>query len=179
MNIALPRPRTTLGRIVAVSSAVAAAITIGLLGSQLDEFAAAASRARPPHSPDLELFFSQPFVLQVHILVALGAVGLGAAMMLSRKGQRFHRIAGWVWSALMMSVALSSLFIHEQSGGWSFLHLFAGWVLVFLPLAVWFARRHHVARHRVLMMVLFYGSLLVSGALTFLPGRLMWRLFFA
>jgi uncharacterized membrane protein len=25
---------------------------------------------------------------------------------------------------------------------------------------------------------MFYGSLLISGGLAFLPGRLMWRLFF-
>jgi uncharacterized membrane protein len=171
------RPRMTLGRIVAVSSTVGAVITVGLLGSQLGEFAAAASRARPPHWPDLALFFSQPFTVQVHVLVALGAVGLGAAMMLSRKGKTFHRVAGWVWSALLMTVALSSLFIFER-GTWSYLHLFSGWVIVFLPLAILFARRHQVARHRTLMMVFFYGSLLISGALTFLPGRLMWRLFF-
>ena len=35
-----------------------------------------------------------------------------------------------------------------------------------------------VAPHKVLMTLLFYGSLLVSGALAFLPGRVMWRLFF-
>ncbi len=109
-------------------------------------------------------------------MVALAAVGLGAAMMLRRKGQRFHRVANWF--GLMMSVALSSLLIRESNGGASFLHLFAAWVLVFLPLAVWFARRHQVVWHRALMMLLFSGSLLISAALAFLPGRLMWRLFF-
>ena len=178
MNAVVNRSTTGLRRLIQISSVIAAVITLGLLGSQFEELAAAAARARRPHWPDLALFFSQPVVVQVHVMVALAAVGLGAAMMLSRKGQRFHRIAGWAWSGLMMSVALSSLFIHERNGGASFLHLFAAWVLVFLPLAVWFARRHQVARHRALMMVLFYGSLLVSGALAFLPGRLMWRLFF-
>jgi uncharacterized membrane protein len=116
--------------------------------------------------------------MQAHVLAALGAVVLGAALMLRRKGEAFHRVGGWVWSALLMTVALSSLFIFNLSGTWSYLHLFSGWVMVFLPLAILFARRHQVTRHRTLMMALFYGSLLISGGLAFLPGRLMWQLFF-
>jgi uncharacterized membrane protein len=167
-----------LRRIVAVSFAIAAVITVGLIGPQLDQYPAAASLARTLHWPDLGLLFSQPPALQAHVLAALGAVGLGAVLMLRRKGKTFHRVAGWVWSALLMTVALSSLFIFERSGTWSYLHIFSGWVIVFLPLAIWFARRHQVAGHRTLMMVFFFGSLLISGALAFLPGRLMWRLFF-
>jgi uncharacterized membrane protein len=30
---------------------------------------------------------------------------------------------------------------------WSLLHLFTGWVLLVLPLAVMWAKRHNVARH--------------------------------
>src|SRR5262249_8527387 len=136
--------------------------------------------AQRAHLPDLTLFGMQPFVVRLHILAALGAIGLGAALMLSRKGKRFHRIAGWTWASLMMTIAVSALFISGGLGGrgWSFLHLFAGWVIVFLPLAVLAARHHFVAGHRALMMMLFYGSLLISGALAFLPGRLMWRLVF-
>ena len=100
-------------------------------------------------------------------------------MMLSRKGRRFHRIAGWVWVGLTATVAGSSLFIFGLNGdNWSYLHIFSGWWIVFLTLAVVAARRHRVATHRAIMMVLFYGSLLLTGVFAFLPGRLMWQLFF-
>ena len=174
----LSRARSSLGRIVAASFVIGAVITFGLIGSNLDQFSAAAVLARPPHWPDLALLLSQPPAMQAHVLAALGAVVLGAALMLRRKGEAFHRVGGWVWSALLMTVALSSLFIFNLSGTWSYLHLFSGWVMVFLPLAILFARRHQVTRHRTLMMALFYGSLLISGGLAFLPGRLMWQLFF-
>jgi uncharacterized membrane protein len=179
MNTAvLSRCRLSFGRIVAASFAIGTAITLALIGSKLDHFSAAAVLTRPPHWPELRLFFSQSPAMQAHVLAALGAVGLGAVLMLRRKGKTFHRIGGWVWSMLLMTVALSSLFIFDLTGTWSYLHLFSGWVMVFLPLAILFARRRQVTRHRTLMMVLFYGSLLISGALTFLPGRLMWQLFF-
>ena len=174
----LSRPRMGFGRIVAVSFVIGAVITLSLIGSNLDHFSATAVLAQPPHWPDLRLFFSQPLAMQAHVLAALGAVGLGAVLMLRRKGKTFHRIGGWVWAALLTTVALSSLFIFDLKGTWSYLHLFSGWVMVFLPLAILFARRRQVTRHRTLMMVLFYGSLLISGALAFLPGRLMWQLFF-
>jgi uncharacterized membrane protein len=180
MNLIVAKPwRLSVGRIIAVSSVVAAAFTFGSIGSRLDHFAAAASLARPPHVPNLALFAAQSPVIQAHVLAALAAVGLGAFMMLSRKGARFHRTAGWVWAGLMVTVALSSFFIFNLNHGHpSFLHSFSGWILIVIPLAVLAARRHYVLRHRVLMMFTFYGSLLVSGALAFLPGRLMWRLFF-
>ncbi len=42
-----------------------------------------------------------------------------------------------------------------------------------LPLAVMHARRHNVDRHRRAMIGIFAGALLIAGAFTFLPGRIM------
>jgi uncharacterized membrane protein len=179
---ALDRSPPNLRRALIVSSIVVivGVLTLGLLGAHLDEFAAAASRAQALHLPNLALFAAQSPAVQIHVLAALGAMGLGAALLVRRKGRRFHRVAGWTWTALISAVALSSLFIVGLNGDrWSYLHLTVGWIAVFLPLAVLAARRHRVTAHRTLMMMLFYGTLLISGALAFLPGRLLWRLFFA
>jgi uncharacterized membrane protein len=75
---------------------------------------------------------------------------------------------------------VSSLFMPNTTTGgrWSPLHLGSLWVIVFLPLAVIYARRHRVARHRALMRLIFFGTLLVTFALTFLPGRFMAQMFF-
>jgi uncharacterized membrane protein len=130
-----------------------------------------------PHAPDLSLLAAQPLVIQVHLLAALAAIGLGAVMMLSKKGRVFHRLAGWTWVSLMALVAGSSLFITGLNGDkWSFIHLLSGWVLIVLPLGVMAARRHEVKRHRGTMMGLFYGGLLVAGVLAFIPGRLLWNM---
>ena len=131
------------------------------------------------HGPDLALFAAQPMVLQLHILAALGTVAVGGLIFSMRKGQAFHRTAGWTWVVLMATTAFSSLFIVGLNGDvWSLIHLLSGWVLVTLPLAVYAARKHRVSVHRRAMTGMFVGGSLVAGAFTFLPGRLMWALFF-
>ncbi len=128
---------------------------------------------------DLALFAVQPTVLQAHILAAAGAFGLGGALMMARKGRAFHRAAGWLWVALMATVAGSSLFIVGLNGdAWSWIHLLSGWTLIALPLGVIAARGRRLTAHRRTMMSLYYGGMVIAGAFTFVPGRLMWRLFF-
>jgi len=85
--------------------------------------------------------------------------------------------AGWVWVSLVSVTAGSTLFITSLNHGkWSLLHLFTGWVLLVLPLAVLWAKRHDVARHRRTMMGLFYGGFAINLAVAFIPGRLLWTL---
>lgn len=168
-------PQRTLPRWVIPLLIVAAIVVGSLLTSSGDH--RTVSLGIHPHLPDLGLLMAQPLVIKIHLLAALAAIALGAVMMLSRKGKRFHRVAGWVWVSLMALVAGSSLFITGLNGDrWSFIHLLSGWTLLVLPLAVIAARRHQVKRHRGTMMGLFYGGLLVAGALAFIPGRLMWNM---
>ncbi len=76
---------------------------------------------------------------------------------------------------LMLTVAMSSLFIHTIRlwGPWSPIHLLSLLVLATLPLALWHARCHDVRRHRQAMPMLFTGALVIAGAFTLLPGRIM------
>ena len=130
-----------------------------------------------PHAPDVDLFLRQSTAVKVHLLAALGAVALGAVLMGLRKGRRFHRLGGWTWAGLMGLTAVSSLFITGINGdSWSLIHLLAGWTILSLPFAVMAARRHKVKQHRSAMMGMFYGGVLLAGALAFIPGRLMWEL---
>ena len=127
----------------------------------------------------LSLLLVQPAVLQIHVFAALSAAGLGAMMMMSRKGARFHRSAGWIWVTLAAAVAVSSLFIVGLNGDhWSWIHILSALTLIGLPVAVIAARRHDVRMHRRQMMGLFYGGFVIAGAFTFIPGRLMWRIVF-
>lgn len=155
--------------------AAAAATTAVLFGPRMVEIA---SQGRL-HGPDLALFAAQPTVIQVHILAALGTVALGLLIFAMRKGRTAHRTAGWIWTLLMLATAGSSLFIVGiNRDAWSFIHLLSGWVLATLPLAVWAARKHRVEVHRRTMIGIFVGGSTVAGAFAFLPGRLMWSLFF-
>jgi uncharacterized membrane protein len=131
------------------------------------------------HAPDAGLWMMQPTIIQIHVLAALAALLVGTLLMALRKGAGFHRAAGWSWVSLMALVAGSSLFITGFNGDrWSAIHLLSGWTLLMLPLAVMFAKRRNIKRHRRAMMGLFYFGPVLAGALTFIPGRLMWNLIF-
>ncbi len=130
-----------------------------------------------PHAPDMALLRRQPPIILVHLATALFALGLGAVMMLAPKGTLPHRTLGWVWVTLIMTVAASSIFIRNLNhGGFSAIHALSAWVLFIVPVGVWAARRHKVIHHRRVMTGVFYLGLIVAGAFTFVPGRLMWTL---
>ena len=128
---------------------------------------------------DVELWGTVSPVIQAHVMAAVAAFGLGLILFLNRKGSRFHKLMGWTWVGLMATTAGSSLFITGLNGDhYSLIHGLTAFTLLMLPIGVMAARRHDVVRHRRTMTGLFLGALIVAGAFTFLPGRLMWSLFF-
>jgi uncharacterized membrane protein len=83
---------------------------------------------------------------KLHAFAALAAFGLGAVQLAAPKGTLPHRTIGWIWVALMLTVAASSFWIHDLRvwGPWSPIHLLSIFTLATLPLAVVHARRHRV-----------------------------------
>ena len=131
-----------------------------------------------PHAPDWALLARQTPVLQIHIAAAVVALAIGLVLLAGAKGNRLHRTLGWAWVLAMATVAISSFFVREINGGaLSLIHLLSGWTVIVLPMAVYAARRHEVARHRGRMTGLFVGALVIAGMFTLFPGRLMWRVF--
>lgn len=152
--------------------------TLALRPDRLTRALEAAAGARP-HLPHASLLAAAPPAVQAHVLAVIAALAVGVVLMTGVKGNRLHRALGWTWVVAMATAAVSSLFIRQiNPGGFSFLHLFAGWTLVALPVAVVAARMHKVRLHSRTMTGLFVGGLLVAGVTAFLPGRLMWRIFF-
>nr|WP_271165275.1 DUF2306 domain-containing protein [Brevundimonas intermedia] len=133
-------------------------------------------------APDFGLLAAAPSAIQIHVAAALTALAIGIVLLAGVKGTRLHRALGWTWVLAMGTTAASSFFIHQINpggpAGLSLIHLLSGWTLVGLPMAVYAARRHKVQTHRRAMTGMFVGGLIVAGALTFLPGRLMWAVFF-
>jgi uncharacterized membrane protein len=131
------------------------------------------------HAPDWALLARQPWVIQLHIAAALLALLLGTVQLVGMKGTGVHRLIGWTWVVAMVTVAISSLFIRQiNPGSFSLIHLLSGWTLIALPMALFAIRRGRVARHASGMTWTFVGGLIVAGAFTFLPGRLLWEVFF-
>src|ERR1051325_7880511 len=101
---------------------------------------------------------STPVVL-VHVIAAVLALTIGAAVFLRRKGTETHVWFGRTWAILMLVVALSSFGITGKDGLYSWIHGLSAFVTVAVPFGVFLAMRGHVSAHRKLMSSLYTGGL--------------------
>ena len=113
--------------------------------------------------------------IPLHAFAAMTAFVLGVVQFAAPKGTLPHRTIGWIWVLLMVTVAISSFWIHQIRllGPWSPIHLLSIFTLIVLPIAVWRAHHHDVTAHRRIMIFIFAGALVVAGLFTLVPGRIM------
>jgi uncharacterized membrane protein len=173
-----PRLRTLL-----VQAALGSLIPLALVAVALWPKRHALGLDRLPplrvHAPELWRIASAGPVIQLHLAGVAVALLIGVVLLVGVKGTLVHRVLGWSWVLAMMTAAVSSLFIRMiNHGHFSFIHLISGWTILALPMGVAFARRHKVKLHARMMTGLFTGGLILAGLFAFIPGRLMWELFF-
>ncbi|MER8432185.1 DUF2306 domain-containing protein [Mesorhizobium caraganae] len=118
---------------------------------------------------------SAPPPIPWHAFAALAALAMGGAQLALPKGTTRHRVMGYAWAALMLVIAISSFWIQQIRliGPFSPIHILSIIVLITVPLAVWHAHRHRVAKHRRVMISLYVFALIGAGVFTLLPGRVM------
>jgi uncharacterized membrane protein len=118
---------------------------------------------------------SAPPPIPWHAFAALAALAIGATQLALPKGTTRHRAIGYTWAALMLVIAISSFWIQQIRlvGPFSPIHILSILVLITVPLAVWHAHRHRVAKHRKVMISLYVFALIGAGVFTLLPGRIM------
>ncbi len=114
-------------------------------------------------------------VVQVHAFAAVAAFALGLVQFAGPKGTVPHRVLGYAWVGLMLLIAGSSFSIRgiANGGEMSAIHILSVVVLVLVPLAALAAHRHNIRRHKIAMVSLFAGALVIAGAFTLAPGRIM------
>ncbi|MDX2274814.1 MAG: DUF2306 domain-containing protein [Hyphomonadaceae bacterium] len=131
----------------------------------------------------LEPALTASLPIQIHLATVVPAFFLGAYLILvSRKGSTAHRALGWIYLALMTVTTITALFIHELNPngplGFSPIHLLIPLTLYGIVGAIYYARTHDMRRHRQTMILVYVGGLLIAGAFTFMPGRVMHDIFF-
>jgi uncharacterized membrane protein len=114
-------------------------------------------------------------VVQVHAFAAMTAFALGVVQVAAPKGTLPHRTLGWIWVVLLLAISVSSFFIHgiRMWGEWSPIHILSVFTPLMLLLGVLAARRHRVRAHRITMVSIFAGALVLAGIFTLVPGRIM------
>ena len=63
-------------------------------------------------------------------------------------------------------------------GPWSPIHLLSIFTLTMLPLGIYTRARHNVRGHKLTMLGIFFGALVIAGLFTFFPGRIMYKVLF-
>lgn len=118
---------------------------------------------------------SAPSPIPWHAFAAVTSLVIGGAQLALPKGTTRHRVMGYTWAAVMLVIAISSFWIQQIRliGPFSPIHILSIIVLVTVPLAVWHAHMHRVAKHRRVMISLYVFALIGAGVFTLLPGRIM------
>lgn len=135
--------------------------------------------------PNFALFFNSDPIIIIHALAAFAALFMGIGLLLMTKGTDIHRFAGRVWVLFMLIVAISSFWISGIAqlgigiGPFSPIHLLSVWTIYMLYRAVVHIRSGHVQKHQRAMKSLFYMAIVGAGFFTFMPGRLMFNVFFS
>lgn len=175
------QPQRLMGRVV--RGTLIGGISLGIIAAALGPtgFAYVSQRFAEGHlhAPNLSLIARAPLVIQLHLLTVLLGFAVGTLQMIGVKGTPMHRAMGWVFVLFMAFTALDALFI-KNGPTWQVtpIQLFSLITLVALPFGVMAARRHRVDAHKRAMTGLYFGGLMIAGVLTFIPGRLMWNMFF-
>jgi len=128
----------------------------------------------------LELIAREPFAIQLHLATIVPAFFLGGWLILfSKKGSRFHRALGFTYLTLMTITSFAALFVQSlHPGHFSWIHIFVPLTLWGVFAAIWRIRKGDVKGHKMAMLGTYFGGLLIAGALTFVPPRLMYQIFF-
>lgn len=114
-------------------------------------------------------------IIQIHASAAMLALGLAVLMFALPRGTPLHKRMGRIWVVAMAVTALSSFGIwgFRLLGPFSPIHLLSVYVLYGLFGAVRAARLGRIAEHQAIMKSIAFWGLIVAGAFTFIPGRIM------
>ncbi len=125
-------------------------------------------------NPDALL--TAPWHIQLHAYCAIGALALGVVQFAAPKGTIPHRSLGYVWVFLMGVTAITAIWIRNlNDGSFSWIHLLIPLTLYGIVEIAVQARRGLTGKHRGNAILIFIAALIVPGAFSFLPGRLMWE----
>ena len=167
----MPGPVKIAGVGVNKQTAIVAAITVVLtVVLTALSFTTGSFKAAPVAQRDAGM--SWP--LLIHLVTVVPGVPLGAWLLLrKRKGDLLHRLLGRTWAVLMMTTAISTIWLTGPSGRFSFIHIFTLVVLISVPRSVIAIRRGDVKTHRHAVIGSFTG-LVIAGVFALLPGRLIY-----
>ncbi|WP_405371129.1 DUF2306 domain-containing protein [Nonlabens sp. Asnod2-A12] len=122
-------------------------------------------------------------LMYIHLITVIPCVFIGAYLLLFSKGTTWHRNLGKYYMISMMVTAIVSLLMPAMVGPqflnhFGYIHLFSLLTLWSVPTAYIAIRKGQVKKHKLKMVFLYIGALIIAGGFTFIPGRFMYEAFF-
>ena len=115
-----------------------------------------------------------PWPVWVHLGTIALALVLTPVLLWRRRGDRRHRLLGYVWVAALLVTALDSFLVRGvRPGQLSPIHLISVWVLFQLWPLVRAARAGDHLRHRGAVRGMATGGLVIAGIFTLPFGRML------
>jgi len=113
-----------------------------------------------------------------HLATILPAFLIGTFLLLRRKGTPLHKALGRIYLPLMILTGITTLLMQAQVGPrflnhFGFIHVFSLVTLYSAPAAYFAVRRGDIKAHRGYMIGLYVGGILIAGAFTLAPGRMI------
>ena len=123
-------------------------------------------------------FITAAIPIPHHAVAAVLATLVGAAQPWLTEGTVLHRWLGYVWTSLIVFVALTGFFIFETEVASPFNYLskpLSGLVLVMLCWGIRLARAGKIKEQRQAMqtMIQLFWLTMLTGLLTIQPGRIV------
>jgi len=130
---------------------------------------------------NLSLLTSVSPAILIHLTFALAAFVIGGIQLFRPKGTPTHKVLGYIWVLFMTVICISSFSIKEvmpngMFGGYSPIHLISIYVLVQLARGIYYATQNNIKKHKSCMISTYVGGLIIAGAFTFTPGRLLYKI---
>tara|TARA_B110000902_G_scaffold13738_1_gene16435 strand:- start:240 stop:638 length:399 start_codon:yes stop_codon:yes gene_type:complete len=126
---------------------------------------------------------SYEFLSFVHLSTIGPAFIIATYMMLIKKGTAQHKFLGRIYMVLMLFTAMVTLFMSALVGPtlfdhFGFIHLLSVLVLYSVPSAYFAIKAGDVKKHKLNMIGLYIGGMVVAGGFTLVPGRFLGDLIF-
>ena len=123
-------------------------------------------------------------IAYLHLATVLPAAVLGVPLLAGKKGDTRHRLLGKIYLSLMAITAFVTFFMSAEVGPALFGHFGGIHILSAIVLGqVWgayvAARNHNIRLHKRLMLMVYFGGIVIAGSFAFLPGRMLYKVFFA
>lgn len=117
-------------------------------------------------------------IAYTHLTIIIPAFLIGTIMIVMKKGSPLHKALGRTYLLLMLATGGITLLMSAKVGPtflvhFGFIHLISLYTLYLVPAAYFAARRGDINSHKMHMIGLYVGGILIAGTFAFMPGRML------